>query len=194
MSVCDTLRNNVVCINLQIIILEVVIKVKKASNFLWISLSFFALSLVVFFVKIALLYYEFKTTASTLAPNDFIRFEYNFVVELFAYIMFGIPTLLLELSCIRSVYRILKYKPRDAVRICLLISAILSFSAFAFQVLMFAGALDLTQDSGSIKLQETVLLLSGWPVVILSFVLGIDRKKQQVAGVERVIDSDFELE
>lgn len=151
---------------------------KKTSIFLWISFSFFALSLVVFFVKIALLYYEFKTTSSTLSPNDFIRFEYNFVIESFAYIMFGMPTLLLELSGIMSVYRILKHQPRDAVRICLLISAILSFSAFVFQALMFAGVLDFTKDSGSIKLQETVLLLTGWPVVIVSFVLGSIRKKQ----------------
>lgn len=153
-------------------------KAKKTSIFFWISLSFFALSLIVFFVKIALLYYEFKTTSSTLSPNDFIRFEYNFVIELFACIVFGIPALLLELSGIRSVYRILKFKPSDAVRICLLISAILSFFAFVFQVLMFAGVLDFTKDSGSVKLQETVLLMTGWPVVIVSFVLGSIRKKQ----------------
>lgn len=153
-------------------------KTKKTSIFLWISLSFFALSLIVFFVKIALLYYEFKTTTSTLSPNDVIRFEYNFVIELFAYIMFGIPALLLELSGIRSVYRILKHRSRDAVIICLLISAILSFSAFVFQALMFAGILDFTKDSGSLKLQETVLFLTGWPVVIVSFVLGSIRKKQ----------------
>ena len=155
-------------------------KAKKTSIFLWISLSFFALSLIVFFIKIALLYYEFKTTSSTLSTNDVIRFEYNFVIELFAYIMFGIPALLLELSGIRSVYRMLKHRPRDAVRICWLISAILSFSAFVFQALMFAGVLDFTKDSGSLKLQETVLLLTGWPVVIVSFVLGINHKNRMI--------------
>ena len=153
-------------------------KSKKASIFLWSSLSFFALSLIVFFVKIALLYYEFQTTSSTLSPSDFIRFEYNFVVKLFAYIIFGIPSLLLELSGIRSVYRIIKYNPHGVYRTCLLISAILSFSAFVFQTLMFSGLLDFTNDSGSIKLQETVLLLTSWPVVIVSFGLGINRKKQ----------------
>lgn len=166
------------CINLQIITLGVMMKAKKTSVFLWMSLSFFAFSLILFFVKIALLYYEFQTSSSTLSPDDYIRFEYNFVIELFSYIMFGIPALLLELSCIRSAYRILKYNPHSTSRICLLISAILSFSAFVFQALMFAGVLDFTQDSGSIKLQETVLLLTGWPVVIISFVLGINRKKQ----------------
>ncbi len=154
---------------------------KKSRLFLWISLSFFALSLVVFFVKIALLYYDFKATSSTLSPNDLIHFEYAFVMELFAYILFGMPALLLELSGIRSVYRILKHQPRDAVRICLLISAILSFSAFVFQTLMFAGVLDFTQDSGSIKLQETFLLLTGLPVVIVSFVLGSIPIKQKIS-------------
>ena len=153
-------------------------KTKKTSIFLWISLSFVVLSLIVFFVKLALSYNEFKTITSTLSPNDVIRFEYNFVIELFAYIMFGITAFLLELSGIRSVYRILKYRPRDIVRICLLISAILSFSAFVFQVLLFTGVLDFTKDSGSLKLQEIVLFLTGWPVVIVSFVLGINHKKE----------------
>lgn len=151
---------------------------KKSRVFLWISLSFFALSLVVFFVKIVLLYYDFKATSSTLSPNDLIHFEYGFVIELFAHILLGIPSLLSELSCIRSVYRILKYQPRDTVRIRLLISAILSFFAFVFQVLMFVGVLDFTKDSGSLKLQETVLLLTGWPVVIVTFVLGTIPIKQ----------------
>ena len=86
--------------------------------------------------------------------------------------LFGIPALLLELSCIRSVYRILKHNPRGAAKICLLISAILSLSAFVFQVLMFVGVLDFTKDSGSLRLQETVILLTGCPVAIVSFVLG----------------------
>lgn len=145
---------------------------KKSRLFLWISLSPFALSLIAFFVMIALSYLDFKTTSSTLSPNDLVHFEYGFVIELFAYVLFGIPALLLELCGIRSVYRILKCQPRGAAKICLLIAAILSFSAFAFQALMFAGVLDFTQDSGSLKLQETVLLLTGLPVVIVSFVLG----------------------
>ena len=153
-------------------------KMKKHRLFLWISLAFFALSLVIFLVEMVLSYHEFKTTSSTLSPNDLIRFEYAFVLELFAYIMLGIPALLVELSCIRSVYRILKYEPNGTIRICWLISALLSFSAFVFQVLIFTGVLDFTWDSGSIKLQETVLLLTSLPIIIISFVLGINPKKQ----------------
>ena len=118
------------------------------------QLVFFALSLLVFFVKIVLLYYEFKTTSSILSLDDFIRFKYNFVIELFAYIMFRLPALLLGLSSTRSVYRILKYNPQSVSRTCLLISANLSFSAFVFQALMFASVLYFTQNSSSIKLQK----------------------------------------
>ena len=145
---------------------------KKPRLFLWISLSFVALSFVTLLVKIALLYCEFKATSSTLSPNDLIHFEYGFVLELFAYVLFGIPALLLELCGIRSVYRILKYRPRNTAIIRLLISAILSFCAFAFQALMLSGVLNFTADSGSVKLQEILLLLTGLPIAIVSFVLG----------------------
>lgn len=147
-------------------------KTKKHRLFLWISLAFFALSLVIFLMEIVLLYYEFKTTSTTLSPNDLIRFEYDFVIKCFAYTIFGVPALLLELSCIRSVYQILKHKPYGTIRICWLISAILSFSAFVFQVLMFTGVLDFTKETGSTKLQETVLLLTEWPIFIATLILG----------------------
>ena len=145
---------------------------KKSHLFLWISLSLFALSFVTLLVKIALLYCKFKATSSTLSPNDLIHFEYGFVLELFAYVLFGIPALLLELCGIQSVYRILKYRPRNTAKIRLLISAILSFSAFAFQALMLSGVLNFTADSGSLKQQQILLLLTGLPIVIISFVLG----------------------
>lgn len=142
-------------------------KSKKTLIFLWSSLSVFALSLIVFFVKIALLYHDWKVKAPTLSPA-----EYDFAFDLFVYMFFGIPALLLEFSGIRSTYRILKYNPHGACGMRLLISAILSFSAFVFQLLIFTGALDFIRGSGSVKLQETVLLLTGLPVVIISFVLG----------------------
>ena len=151
---------------------------KKSRLFLWISLVFFALSLVIFLAKMVLGYYEFNTTASTLSPNDLIKFEYAFVIEMFAYIMIGIPFLLTELSCIRSVYRILKWEPQGIIRICWLLSAVMAFSALIFQTLMFTGVLDFTKESGSIKLQETILFLTGWPIVIVSFVLGSIRKNR----------------
>lgn len=142
-------------------------KTKKHRLFLWISLAFFALSLMIFLVEIVVLYYQFKTTSSTLSPNDLIRFEYDFVIELFAYIIFGIPALLVEPSCIRSVYRILKYKPRGISNICYLISAIISFSAFAYMSMLLLGIIPL-----SIKAQEITLVLLGFPVFIVSFALG----------------------
>ena len=152
---------------------------KKSRLFLRISLAVFALTLILFFVKMAVGYSEFKTTSSTLSPNDLVHFEYAFVIELFAYLFFGTPALLLEICGIRSVYRILKHQPRGSAKICWLISAILSFSAFVFQALMFTGVLDFTKDSGSVRLQEIVLLLTGLPVAIASFVLGYTPAKQK---------------
>ena len=151
---------------------------KKSRLFLRISLAVFALTLILFFVKMAVGYSEFKATSSNLSSNDLIQFEYAFVIELFAYLFFGTPALLLEICGIRSVYRILKHQPRGGAKICWLISAILSFSAFVFLMLLLTGVLDLVNDSGSLKLQQTVLLLTGWPVVIVSFVLGSMPVKQ----------------
>ena len=109
------------------------------------GLNIFALSFVLFCVNLGLLYNEFKASSSTLSPNDVVRFEYNFVIEAFAYIMFGTPALLIELSCIRSIYRILKYKAFGITRIYWMVSAILSFFSFVFLLLMFTGVLDFTK-------------------------------------------------
>lgn len=51
----------------------------------------------------------------------------------FAYVVLVGPSLLVELSCIRSIYRILKYEPKGIVRICWLLSAVLSFSLLSFR-------------------------------------------------------------
>ena len=156
-------------------------KTKKHRLFLWISLTFFTLTLVLFITKAILLYYEFQSISSTLTPNDVIKFEYNFVVEVYAYITFGIPILLLELSCIRNTYRILKHNPHGIAKICWLISVIISFLAFVFQILLFTGVIDFTKESGSLKFQEIALLLTGLPIFIISFILGsipVKRKKK----------------
>lgn len=147
-------------------------KTKKYRLFLWIGLTFFALTLVLFLIKPILLYHEFQTTSSPLTPNDDIRFEYDFVIELCAYITFGIPILLLELSCIRNTYRILKHNPYGIAKICWLLSVIISFLAFVFQILLFTGVIDFTKESGSLKFQEIALLLTGLPIFIISFILG----------------------
>lgn len=71
-------------------------KIKKHRLFLWISLTFFALTLVLFITKGILLYHEFQSTSSALTPNDVIKFEYNFVVELYAYITFWISIFIIS--------------------------------------------------------------------------------------------------
>lgn len=142
-------------------------KVRKHQSFLWISFALFALSFIIFLVKIAVLYNEFKATSSTLSPS-----EYAFGIDLFAYLFFGTPVLLMELSCIRSVYKLLKYEPSGKVKVCYIISAIIALVAFVFQCLIFFDAIDFSYGPGKVKLQENVLLLTGWPVILVSFILG----------------------
>ncbi len=142
-------------------------KARKHQLFLWISFALFALSFMFFLVKIVVLYNEFKATSSTLSPS-----EYAFGIDLFAYVFFGTPALLMELSCIRSVYKLLRYEPSGKVKVCYFISAIITLAAFVFQYLIFFGTVDFSYGPGRVKLQENVLLLTGWPVIIVSFILG----------------------
>ena len=86
--------------------------------------------------------------------------------------------MLVELSCIRSIYRILKYEPKGIIRICWLVSAVLSFSAFVFQILVFTGVVDLLEGRTNVALLGYSLLLTEFPVVIVSFLLCSIHKKQ----------------
>ena len=141
---------------------------KKRNLFLWLSFTVFILSVIAVILHMVFSYYRVKTDF----PNDTQRITDELVAMVFVSACITVPCLGSQLSCIRSVYRTLKYKPRGVVKICWLVSAILSFSAFVFLVLTFTGVLDFTKDSGSLKLQETVLLLTGWPIVIMSLILG----------------------
>ena len=146
-------------------------KAQKHQLFFWIGLILFALSLAVFVAGIIWLHYEYEAILETINPDDYALFDFGYTIEVFAYVFNGISALAVEFSCIRSVYRILKYTPHGATRICWLIAAILSFFALVLMVLMFTGVLNFTKESGSRKVQDAILLLAGWPVAIISFVL-----------------------
>ena len=141
---------------------------KKARLFLWISLAVFALSAVAVLISSIELYYELLVYPP---PNDPSR-EFMPGFELFVYIFIMVPALAIELFCIRSVYKILKHEPKGIIKICYLISAILSFSEFVFQCLIFAGLINLENMGNIPNFTATVLIFTQWPVFILSFVLG----------------------
>ena len=134
---------------------------KKARLFLWISLAVFALSAVAVLISSIELYYELLVYPP---PNDPSR-EFMPGFELFIYIFIMIPALAIELSCIRSVYKILKHEPKGIVKIFYWISAILSFSTFVFLCLTFTRVISNARAAD-------VLFIIQPPVFLVSFVLG----------------------
>lgn len=140
--------------------------------FFWVGLALFIASLAYYLVRMGLLVREAQT--ETLPPSyssDIVQYRQDAIFAMFVQIVFGGPFLLVELSCIRSLYRILKYEPKEIIRICWLFSAVLSFFAFVFQILVHTGVLAYME-------YETPLILSEFPVAIVSFLLCSIRKKQ----------------
>ena len=142
---------------------------KKCRLFLWISLIVFACSVIVVLGCFIESYNQIKTDPDTLT-GDF------FLVLLFGIAMVA-PILALELSCIRSAYKILKHAPKGAIKMCYMISAILAFLTFVFQWLILFGVIRFDHVEYEF-ISRDILLFVGWPVFILSFVLGSICKKQ----------------
>lgn len=151
-------------------------KVKKHQLFFWFGLALFAAYLAIYLVGFGSLC---QAELSPTSPDDRKLFGFaNLINDTFAYVVLVGPSLLVELSCIRSIYRILKYEPKGIVRICWLLSAVLSFSAFVFQILVFTGVVDLLEGRTNVALLGYSLLLTGIPVAIVSFLLCSIHKKQ----------------
>lgn len=138
-------------------------KNRKSLLFLWTALAFFVITLVGTIIAMQIDYYQ---TQSYFANDpQMARDLTNFSVAVA--IVFIFPIFAIELSCIRSVYKFLRYEPKGIVKVCYLISAIISFLAFTFQFLVFVGVVDFKTG-----IKETVLFLTEWPVFIISFILG----------------------
>ena len=76
-----------------------------------------------------------------------------------------------ELSFIRSTYKILKHKPQGAIKICHIISSLLSLFAVAFFCLTYFGPIKFIEEGGKNNTAE-ILLFTLWPLFLISFVLG----------------------
>ncbi len=111
---------------------EIVMKTKKHQLFLWIALVFFVITVVSTIIYMQIDYYQ---TQSDFANDpQMFRDLTNFSVVVA--IVFIFPIFPVELSCIRSIYKLLKYKPRGVIKICYLLSAILSFLSFTLYCLI----------------------------------------------------------
>ncbi len=141
-------------------------KPQKHRIFLWISLFLFVISVVVFISNIIMIYYGIKV--DHLNNDPLVANDFGYAILVYAAIT--VPTLLSELSFIRSVYKVLKYKMRISVRVCYIISSVLSFSFVIFYRLCVCGVIHFTSEyRGDITTE--VLACIGPQIVTISFLL-----------------------
>ncbi len=142
-------------------------KNKKCRSFLLVSFILFVLSVIAVISSMIVSYYKVKTGF----PNDDMRLTDEIVGIAFVCIWMIIPCWGLELSFIRSVYKMLKYKPNKWVRICYIISAslaVLSVAFYCFAILKMFNFVSANGDDYTVD----IYLLTLWPSFIVSFVLG----------------------
>ena len=102
---------------------------KKCRLFLWISFILFTLSVISVISSGILSYCEVKTEFPN---NEDRRLSDELVAIAFVSIWMTIPCLASELSFIRSICKILKYRPTGYIKICYIISSISAFVAVSF--------------------------------------------------------------
>ena len=137
---------------------------KKAKIFLCVGLICFLLTTIGVIICNKLVYDRIQEAYA----NDWYESEFqNAMRQLMLYWVI-IPGLLIELSGIRSTYKLLKYKPKGDVKICYLISASLAFLAIAVVLLCYIGALII--KAGNFFLE--IMIITMWPSFIKSFALG----------------------
>ena len=141
---------------------------RKPKTFLYVSLAFWALTVIGVIVDTVSKYYQIQAAF----VNDPRRIREEIVWMIFSVIVFVVPVLMVALSGIRSTYKLLKHRPTGPIKICYLISAIISFAAFLWQALIFFRVTSFILQYLSINAQDLMLLLPGLPVLIVSFILG----------------------
>ncbi len=141
---------------------------KKCRLFLWVSFAFFTLSLIAIISSIIVSYYKVKIDF----PYDpaMVMNEFGFALIVVMWII--IPFLGVELSFIRSVYKMLKHKPKGFVKICYMISSLLALLAFAFYCLTSIGLIPFDEIMETPNPTFTILFFTEWPSFILSLILG----------------------
>ena len=152
-------------------------KNKKAKWFLWICLTLFALSVIACTIHTVASYYEVKADF----PYGDGRVSVELAVIVFMCMWVIIPALGSELSFIRSIYHILKHRPKWTVSICYIISACLACLAFVFAWLMLYEV-SILPDS-----MDLMIIIFQWPIFIVSFLLGsVPAKRKEPCDNDRI--------
>ena len=144
------------------------VRQKKCQWFLGVSLTIFAFVVITFLLYSIPFYLDYRT----MPQDNTIDGTNNFAMSIFVMIWMIIPIFAMMLCFIRSVYKILKYEPQRGIKICYVLSALLALCAFVFEILILSGLINLEKVLDIPNLTATMLLLTGWPIFLISFILG----------------------
>lgn len=142
-------------------------KVKKHKIFLFISLAIFIASVIAFIVFYSLAKFEMD---KLIAQDNDTQFRFGLGMSLIFSTIFSAGALVLELTFIRSVYKMLKHKPKGIIRICYVISAVFAFLGLVLYLGLTFGIIGYVSPSGMDYTGDMYLL--EFPLFIFSFILG----------------------
>ena len=140
---------------------------RKSRVFLGVSLVLFAASVVEELIRAIR---EYHMLEAEYGNDSRMMLEVQYGTTVAVLVVF-VPMFLLELSFIRSCYKLLKNQPHGAAKVCWILSAILAFSMFLLPWLQFHGIVDLNQLKIDIDIYD-VMLLFGFPLLLVSLILG----------------------
>ena len=143
-------------------------KSRKHTIFLVISLAVFLASTIAVTIYYGKAITELNRILSEVEDTQFrVGLEEGLVWSIF----FTVAVLGAELSFIRSVYKMLKHKPRKLVGICYWGSAFFAFLSVAFYCLVVLKVFNFVSANGR-DYTGDVYLLTFWPWFLISFALG----------------------
>ena len=149
-------------------------KSRKHTIFLMISLAVFVVSVI----AVTVYFCEAKAELDRiLSENTDTQFRVGSEESLIWSMFFTVAVLGAELSFIRSVYKMLKHKPKKSVGICYWSSAFLAFLSIAFYCLVVLKVFNFASASGR-DYTADVYLFTFWPWFLISFALGSCPVKQ----------------
>lgn len=140
---------------------------RKSRVFLGVSLVLFAASVVEVLIRAIR---EYHMLEAEYGNDSRMMLEVQYGTTVAVLVVF-VPMFLLELSFIRSCYKLLKNQPHGAAKVCWILSAILAFSMFLLPWLQFHGIVDLNQLKIDIDIYD-MMLLFGFPLLLVSLILG----------------------
>ena len=140
---------------------------KRCRLFLLISFLVFLFSILILLTGGIGEYMQIQTD---FADNRFRAKQELLANAIFALIIL-IPGIALELSFIRSVYKMLKHEPKGIIKACYITSALLALFLVVFLCLIFARMAFFPKVGGENNTLD-LLILMGWPSFLLSFILG----------------------